>query len=151
MLVTVEGVPGLFHFPISMLTHQCDAPQVVSAHLLPGNPLDLACHGDTIFVSVDNVHAAGSTTVVDEREVRATSLHRGGAASLHGRQRRLERKRLVAVRLDEEDEDEGTERVDEILEEANGLPLEEGWDPRERDEVLYWAERLRKHDGQDED
>jgi tRNA (guanine-N(7)-)-methyltransferase subunit TRM82 len=73
MLVTVEGVPAAFYFPVSALTTAVDEPQTAEYVLLPGNPLDLVCHGDTIVVSLDNVHAPGSTTVVAEGTVRPSS------------------------------------------------------------------------------
>ena len=76
MLLTVEGVPALFHFPVSALTHPADPPQLVSHLLLPGNPLDLVHHEEMILVSLDNIHAPGSTTAVDEREVRLRMMER---------------------------------------------------------------------------
>lgn len=68
MLVTVEGVPALFHFPISALTDATKQPPVAYVQLA-GNPLDLAVAGDNIIVSLDNVHAPGSIHVVDDRPV----------------------------------------------------------------------------------
>jgi hypothetical protein len=53
----------------------------------------------------------------------------------------------VAVRLDGADE-----RLNACLEEANSL-ASGAWDERDRDELLYAVEKLRKHDmdGHDED
>lgn len=71
MVLAVEGVPALFHLPVSALTHpDPDAPSPVSYLSLPGNPLDVACCGDSILVSLDNIHAPGSTSELDDGKVR---------------------------------------------------------------------------------
>jgi tRNA (guanine-N(7)-)-methyltransferase subunit TRM82 len=70
LLISIEGLPALFHFPISSLRTEHGGEDI--GYLpLPGNCLDIVQlrNTNTLVVSVDTIHEAGSTTVVDSSEV----------------------------------------------------------------------------------
>lgn len=75
LLFTCEGVPAIFHFPISSL-HVERGGRDIGFIPLEGNPLALAFSGNTIIVSTDNIHKAGSTTDVDPSDVSTRQISR---------------------------------------------------------------------------
>ncbi|TKA74480.1 hypothetical protein B0A49_06736 [Cryomyces minteri] len=77
LLIALEGVPALFHVPISQLVAQYQCRPDLEYTALPGNLLDIAIHTPvsatsaehlsslnevSLIVSVDNMHALGSTS-----------------------------------------------------------------------------------------
>ncbi|KAK5019651.1 hypothetical protein BJ546DRAFT_1068926 [Cryomyces antarcticus] len=77
LLIALEGVPALFHIPIAQLVAQYQGHLDLDYTALPGNLLDIAIHTPvsttsaehlsslneaSLIVSVDNIHAPGSTS-----------------------------------------------------------------------------------------
>ncbi|KIW00972.1 uncharacterized protein PV09_07494 [Verruconis gallopava] len=67
LLITCEGVPAVLYIPVAAL-HNEDAQGEISFLPLDGNPLDVVSTGNTLLVSTDNIHCAGSTTDIETSE-----------------------------------------------------------------------------------
>ncbi|KAF2435816.1 hypothetical protein EJ08DRAFT_579631 [Tothia fuscella] len=67
LLIAVEGVPALFHLPVTSLRDEKE--HVIGFIPLVGNPLDLTVLDGGIIISVDTIHEPGSTSDIDASEV----------------------------------------------------------------------------------
>ncbi|QDS67902.1 hypothetical protein FKW77_008290 [Venturia effusa] len=129
LLIAIEGLPALFHFPISSLRTETGGEDIGYIPL-PSNILDVTQmrNTNTLIVSVDNIHEAGSVTIVDSSDDF--------------------KPRLLAFELVGEDLDGGAvwkpqKDVDAVLVDLNEQSTVE-WHEKALQTLLYSVENLRR-------
>lgn len=136
IFVACEGLPALFHFDSSSLT--TNSPSTVQSLDLPGNVLGLVMVGDSLIVSVDNIHQPGTTNVVDQSTVRQPRVALRCFVNLV----QESKNRLLAFKVNAD----GIEMSDHFthkLVEINQVTTIE-WHEKQLQTLLYSTENLRK-------
>ena len=123
----------MLHIPTSALRSQ-KANDEMSFLPLNGNVLDIGLIGDAMIVSLDNIHASGSTTDIDPRDKFKP---------------RLQAFQAVGEELGGGAVFKPYKQVDDVLAELNQESTGE-WHEKELRNLLYGVENLRKRGGQDE-
>jgi tRNA (guanine-N(7)-)-methyltransferase subunit TRM82 len=133
LLITVEGIPAVLHIPVASLRGE-KAASDISFLPLDGNVLGIALIGDTMIVSMDNIHQPGSITEIDSRDkfkprvqaYQAVGEEVGGGALL-----------------------KPYAQFNSLLTELNEQSTSE-WHEKALQNLLYGVENLRKRGGQDD-
>ncbi|KAE9967487.1 hypothetical protein BLS_006342 [Venturia inaequalis] len=136
LLIAIEGLPALFHFPIPSLRTE-KGGEDIGYIPLPSNILDITQlrNTNTLIISVDNIHEPSSTTIVDSSEEF--------------------KPRLLAFELVGEDLDGGAvwkpqKDVDSVLLDLNEQNTVE-WHEKALQTLLYSVENLRKRGAEEQD